>query len=365
MSTILIISPEPWEGHFVSKHHYARELTRRGHSVIFYGPPADVSPMRLVPVTEAAGALRVLEAPRVAPGIRFLPRLARRALEERWLSQVETLAAARVDVVWNFENSRFYDLGFAGNRLKIYQQVDLAQNFHPNIAASTADLVIALSAPIAARLKPSASHLIRLTHGYADYSCSGNLPEGVAARFSSGARNAVLVGNLDIPYLDVPLIEQLVANHDDVQFHFIGGYSCKSKLYTATAAYSNVVFWGRQPAQTLPKFLVRADLLLLAYLADQHLEQLANPHKLMEYLGSGRAVLASRTLDYENRLELIEMATDRADYAKRFAAIMANPEVWNCPERISARRAFASENTYSHQIDRIAKALGPHGALIA
>ena len=365
MSTILIISPEPWDGHFVSKHHYARELARRGHRVLFHGPPEATGPMRLVAVADAPGDLLVLHAPRVAPGLRFQPATLRRAWEARWLGQVEHLAGGHVDVVWNFENSRFYDMGFAGARLKIYQQVDLNQYFNPERAAASADLVIALSAPIAARLKSAAPGLIRLTHGHAVGSCSDDMPEGVAASFDSASRNAVLVGNLDIAYLDVTLLAQLVAAHADVRFHFLGGYSSGSKLHAATASAPNVVFWGRQPAQLLPRFLERADLLLLAYLADQHLDQLANPHKMIEYLASGRAVLATRTLDYEDRRDLVEMATDRADYAQRFAAIMAKPAVWNSPARVAARSVFASENTYPRQIDRIVQALGPRGALIS
>ena len=365
MSTILIISPEPWDGHFVSKHHYARELARRGHRVVFHGPPDMSGGMRLDTVTDAPGDLRVLHASRVAPGLRFLPASLRRILEARWLGQVEQALGQPIDVVWNFENSRFFDMGFAGKRLKIYQQVDLNQDFHPERAAATADLSIALSAPIEQRLKSAASKLIRITHGHASQPPTESLPEGVEASFNEARVNAVMVGNLDIAYLDVALLAQLVAAHPDTRFHFIGGYSAGSNLHTATAAAPNVVFWGRQPSHLLPVFLERADILLLAYLADEHLEQLANPHKMMEYMAAGRCVLATRTLDYNDRPDLVEMASDRADYAQRFAAISAEPAVWNSTARVAQRRAFAQENTYPHQIDRIAQALGPRGTLIS
>jgi hypothetical protein len=363
-STILIISPEPWDGHFVSKHHYALELTRRGHRVLFHGPPATTGGMRLVPVANQLGDLQILHAPRVAPGLRFMPNPLRRALEARWLKQVEQIVGHSVDVVWNFENSRFFDMGFAGNRLKIYQQVDLNQDFHPEKAAATADISIAISAPIEQRLKPSASELIRITHGYASQPLAEPLPDGVEASFSEARVNAVMIGNLDIAYLDVVLLAQLVKTHREVRFHFVGTYSAGLNLHAAIAAAPNVVFWGRQPSHLLPAFLERADLLLLAYLADQHLEQLANPHKMMEYLASGRCVLATRTLDYENRPNLIEMAFDREDYARRFAAITAEPAVWNSAERVAQRRAFALDNTYEKQLNRIAQALGSHPHLL-
>ncbi len=37
-SQILLISTESWDGHFVSKHHYAITLTVKGHKVYFLNP---------------------------------------------------------------------------------------------------------------------------------------------------------------------------------------------------------------------------------------------------------------------------------------------------------------------------------------
>lgn len=365
MSTILLISPEPWEGHFVSKHHYARELARRGHVVLFHGPPDAAGPMRLVPVTDAPGDLRVLHAPRVAPGLRFLPGPLRRSLEARWLGQVEQIAGQPIDVVWNFENSRFYDLDFAGRRLKIYQQVDLNQAFHPDTAARTADLSIAISGPIEQRISRAARRLIRVTHGHAPQTGPVPVPDGLEADFARARVNVVLVGNLDMSYLDVALLTRLVQEHPGTRFHFVGAHTPARGLHGATAHAPNVRFWGRQPAQVLTAFLKRADVLLVAYLADAHLDQLANPHKIMEYLASGRCVLATRTLEYENRPDLVEIARDPTDYARRFAAIVADPAAWNRPEQIALRQQFAANNTYSCQVDLIAKAIGPRGALIS
>ena len=41
MKDILIISPESWDEHSVSKHHYAMTLAARGSSVFFLNPPDD------------------------------------------------------------------------------------------------------------------------------------------------------------------------------------------------------------------------------------------------------------------------------------------------------------------------------------
>jgi hypothetical protein len=365
VSTILLISPEPWDGHFVSKHHYARELARRGHNVLFYGPPDATGPMRLVAVADQPGSLRVLHAPIVAPGLRFLPRSLRRTLEARWLRQVEQIVGHPIEVVWSFENSRFFDMGFAGGRLKIYQQVDLNQDFHPARAAATADLAIANDAPIEQRLAPVARHLIRITHGYAGHDMIDSVPDELEPDFACAPVNAVLIGNLDIAYLDVPLLTQLVADHLGTRFHFVGNYTRGQGLHGAVGQAHNTRFWGRQSAHALPAFLSCADVLLLTYLAGQHLDQLANPHKMMEYLAAGRCVLATRTLEYDDRPDLIETACDSVDYTRRFAAIVANPSAWNRPEQIVRRQDFARDNTYSRQVDRIAQAIGSRGRLVS
>ena len=112
-------------------------------------------------------------------------------------------------------------------------------------------------------------------------------------------------------------------------------------------------------------FLERADVLLVAYRAVEHLDQLANPHKIMEYLAAGRCVLASRTLEYEVRPDLVVTASDVEDYCNRFAEIISDPGVWNTPDLIARRRDVAADNTYSRQLDRIASALGGRGSLIS
>tara|TARA_R100000900_G_scaffold13099_1_gene11212 strand:- start:258 stop:1094 length:837 start_codon:yes stop_codon:yes gene_type:complete len=278
---------------------------------------------------------------------------------------VEKVLGQPIDVVWNFENSRFFDMGFAGDRLKIYQQVDLNQNFHPETAAASADLSIAISEPIERRLAPFASHLIRITHGYASQHEAQSNSKRIETGFARASVNVVLIGNLDIAYLDVSLLTQLVTDYPYISFHFVGAYTPYQGLHGATGTATNTHFWGRQPASRLPEFLVRADILLVAYLANEHLEQLANPHKIMEYLAAGRCILATRTLEYEGRPDLIETARNREDYMQRFAEIVGNLATYNCAERVIHRKEFSRKNTYSRQVDRIVQSLGSYGNLLS
>lgn len=366
MSTILIISPEPWLGHFVSKHHYARELARRGHSVLFHGPPDATGPMRMFPVVtkDTTGDLNVLHAPRVALGLRFLPSPLRRVLEGQWLRQVESLIGKPVNVVWNFENSRFYDMRFAGTRLKIYHQVDLNQIFNPDIAAATADLAIAVSAPIEARIKEKSRQFLRITHGCPIRNFtedeSLNNPQGLGKideSFSAFPENAVLTGNLEIPYLDLELIRDLVACHPTIGFHFVGQLTPHRGLHAMLGEAKNAIFWGLQSADKLPLYLNRASVLLVAYHSQDQLEQLANPHKMMEYMASGVVTVATYCEDYANKRHLLSMVDRREDFIPTFMKVVQNIEFWNSPAKRTERQLFAAENTYERQIERINVAL--------
>lgn len=357
---------------FVSKHHYALELARQGHEVVFFGPPQPSQRLTLTAVhlqERIKGQLLLLQDDVVATGLRFMPPSLRRWLEARWLARLESRLGGPIDVIWNFENSRFYDMAFAGNRLRIYQQVDLNQAFHAAHAAATADLSIALSDPIARVLQPYARQLLRLTHGHHGVSSTSPLPcEWLqifeATRQSHGAQ-LMLVGNLDIPYLDIPLLVQAVAQHPQAMFHLVGPYRAGIGLHGALQHAPNVRFWGPQPSQHLPLLMAQADLLLVTYQQETHREQLANPHKLMEYLASGRAILATHTLEYAQRADLMTMSSTAAEFQELLAAVLPELPALNAPERVAHRQAYAREHTYSQQLQRIAQALGPRAAMIA
>ena len=144
MTTVLIVSPEPWDGHTVSKHHYAVTLAMSGYRVLFLDPPTNEIHL-VVTASQPHPNLFVVQAPRFGRGLRFYPGFLRRWMERSWLQQLESVVGVAIDVVWLFENSRFFDMRFAGHRLKIYHQVDLNQNFNPATAARTADICFCTS----------------------------------------------------------------------------------------------------------------------------------------------------------------------------------------------------------------------------
>lgn len=358
MSTILIISPDPWDEHFVSKHHYARELARRGHRVLFHGPPDATGPMWLQPVKDACGELSVLHAPRVARGLRFLPASLRRSVEATWLRHVEELAGFPIGVVWSFENSRFFDMGFAGARLKIYQQVDLNQNFHPAHAANSADIVFALNEPIANRLRclgvNKPVHLV--SHGL-------NVASGVVARpdLPTDRIHAAYIGNLGIAYLDVDAFATVVRSHGPhVNFHLFGSFTEATPLRQVLAGLENVTWYGWQDPQVVYRYLSVMDIGMVLYRTEMDPEQISNSHKILEYLHSGAVVASSFLSDYRQRPDLIEMAPFDGSFPDLFASVVGRLEILNTPEQRQKRNAYALQHTYPRKLDQIEAIIAAH-----
>ena len=362
MPAILLISPEPWDAHAVSKHHYARSLAGQGYRVLFLDPP-ELGRRRLE-LEHVAGCpgLQRVRSGKVAPGLRRLPGPLRRWLEQRWLEQLEQQAGCPIEVIWLFENSRFYDLRFAGSRLKIYHQVDLNQWFHPEIAARTADVCFCTSELIRQRLLPHNPRSHRLQHGAAITHAPAPLSAIQQHRFIPGQIQAMYVGNLEMAYLDLHLLDKVIERHPEVCFHLVGGYRNNGALFHQLGSSANVVWWGQMESSVIPSLLAYADLLMVCYQAQHHADQ-SNPHKLMEYLASGRTVVATYTAEYAAQRHLLAMGEpgSNAGYLELFASVLANIDAWNAPARIAARRTFAANHSYGRQLERIQAHLQQHG----
>lgn len=351
MSTILIISPESWTSHTVSKHHYARILASEGHQVLFAGPPEPG--LGSISLKAACGVTRLLvvRSPKVAPGLRLIPGAARRFLEARWLQRVEVLAGNPIDTIWLFENSRFYDMRFAGDRLKIYHQVDLNQDFHPELAAATADVCLCTTDFIARRLRLVRPDVHKIHHGT---TVSGRQTCTLDTQpYEKPGAHVSYIGNLDIPYLDIEAFERITSRHPGVNFHFIGSFSEQGPLRQACHGFPNIQWWGQVPHDQVAHLITRSDVLLVAYKSAEFKEQLASPHKFMEYFLSGKVIVCSYTDEYKNKRQLVEMAEPDGSVADVFTRVVQDLPRYNSPDRQAERRAFALDHSYQNQLRRI------------
>jgi len=362
---ILIISPEPWDTNQVSKHHYARTLARRGHKIFFLDPPIETnSGISIERVAQEQGEISVVHGPRVAPGLRLMPAALRRALERRWLRHLERVGGVRIDVIWLFENSRFYDMTFAGDRLKIYHQVDLIQDFHVAEASSSADICFAVSDTIVDRVARHARTVHKIAHGV--LTTMPAVQTAQPSRIRRGRQAAAYIGNLDRVCIDLDLLVEVIAGSPEVDFHMIGSYEVDGRFHKRLGEMSNVILWGRLPSASLPSALAAMDALMIVYDTADFRDHVASPHKLMEYLASGKVTVATYNEECAALADgSIIMVKDPRDYAETFRTVMADLDRWNAPELQAKRIAIARENTYDRQIDRISEALSASPAIRA
>lgn len=353
-SNILMVSPEPWNGHSVSKHHYAVTLAAKGCKVYFLDPPDPLLSKVEIRETIYDNLLHV-SSPIVAKGLRFYPRKLRNFIEKRWLEKLEDKIGHKFTTVWLFENSRFYDMDFAGNRLKIYHQVDLNQNFHVTEAASSSDICFCTSDFIKRDLLPYNDKVYKIHHGVFLPLETISLSDEQNKHFIHHDINVVIVGNLDISFLDIDLLLALIKEFPEISFHFVGGYSKKGKLFEACMGFDNTIWWGRVESSVIPAILSKSDVSLLVYKAENQYdkEQLASPHKVMEYLASGKVTVATYTDEYKDKRDLLEMVDDSNDYLKKFEDVVENLDFYNSKEKQQERIAFADNNSYEKQLEKI------------
>ena len=175
--------------------------------------------------------------------------------------------------------------------------------------------------------------------------------------FTHAKINVVTVGNLDISFLDIDLLILLIKKFPHVTFHLVGSYSQNGLLFKTCKNLKNIVWWGRVESTLIPVILSECDVSLLLYKAENQYdkEQLASPHKIMEYLASGKVTIASYTDEYKDKPGLLEMVTDSEEYIPTFRKVVENIDYYNSPQKQQKRIDFAKDNTYQKQLERISQ----------
>lgn len=352
---ILIISPEFWGLNFVSKHHYAVTLAQRGNTVYFLNPPA--TSFKIQPTQY--DNLYVVDYPSFFSGLRYLPYIIQQKIMRQKFDKLQQLAQCKFDVVWSFDNSVFYDFrALPGTILRISHIVDLNQDFQTAKAAKTADICFCTTDFIRQKLLLYNANTFKIHHGYTPgkviNSKSLELP-------GHNSVKAVYVGNLTIPYIDWNLVDSIVKRNTDVDFIFIGptGNSNISKASSSLLdnynieKHKNTYFLGSVPYTEISGYLYLADVLLLIYQSDLYREQLASPHKVLDYLGVGKAIVATYTDEYKDKPGLIEMVRRNEDFPRKFKEVCSNLSYYNSSNLVRRRMNFARDNTYCRQIERI------------
>ncbi len=349
---ILLISPEAWDDLPVSKHHYAEVLAKKDNEVFFLEPPKKRYGWKYSSVPQ----LSVLQYPGFPKGFRFFPRFIQKLWTKKVFQKLERLANSSFDIIWSFDNSVFFETtALSYGVLKISHIVDLNQDFQTARVASNADICFGTTSFITKRLASYNSRIYRLGHAVIsqiDGSNSSSLP-------GSNSVKAAYGGNLAIPYLDRSLLEDVVVQNPEVDFILFGPNAGELKQIPGIGGRENVYFPGKVEPRTLSAYYRRADLLLVLY-KEGYEEQVADPHKMLEYLASGKCVVATWTESYKDLDgDLLRMAKHNNEFPDLLKDTVEKLEYYNSPELMKRRRGYVKDFTYEKRIEEIEEYLAP------
>ncbi len=357
---ILIISPEAYGAVFLSKHHYAKKLAKENKVWFLNARGHRNSIFPLVSVSDTADGIRVIDYYNFLAGFgRFfwLDRILNSILTKLILSKVGSL-----DLVWSFEQARFFNLKLFNASKSIFHLADYIpshQKHKANLSRS-ADYVFAVSPQILDSIKTTTPKFY-INHGV---NCFEPRLDLKPTTNSNKTLKVCYIGNINIPYLDIDATVSAVKENASIEFHFVGPYGdsnlgkVKRNNYALLSKFPNATFHGIIPQERLLSFVNDFDLFFLAYDVVKFPIRMSNSHKLLEYLCTGKMVVSNFFPIYkEIDPSLIKMVEDLRFLPKAIEETLQEIDFYNSDEKQKARMSIAKMNSYEHQINRIAKIL--------
>lgn len=353
----LVISPQPWAGFQVSKHHYARALAGRGWRVVFVDPPSkECRPgqIRLSPTT-----VENLESLQYRPPLPYVLKFHSRWLFDRmmvWQARVISRQVGRPDLVWDFDNAyQFRDLRAFGAKCSIFHLVDDVGV--QGQGAKYADHVLTL-------------HPVFCTHAGVPFYPDHVIGHGLSALHLDEARRPAkprrscalpkmgFVGNLSADWIDWEAVAEMVRRHPKSVFTFWGplpGVAGRTGALDRVLAMPNTEFPGLTHPEDILAKAGDIDVWLLPFRSEAFRDaRPLNSHKVLEYLATGKSVLMSWLEAYDgNPLVHISARPQDNDLPDRLDALVKDIDAANAVDRQTARKAYALDCGYDRHIDRI------------
>jgi len=376
--TILVVSPQRWGNMFLSKHHYAIELAKRGNTVYFLNPPDQEAGGK-------RGRIDIVQEKKVPNlwmidhSLRFPYRLKFHALPLfHWLMRPHVAAILRkigkpVDIIWSFDLGNLYPFRFFGRRpLKLFHPVDEPLNQAAIRSGDGAEVIFSVTREILAKYSHLQAPAYFINHGVSEEFVAGGLKP-----WEKGATIRVgLSGNWTRPDIDTEKLLAIIRSQPSVVFEIWGSYRTADsniggntggdvgEFILGLQSAPNVILHGPVPSGRLPGELQRMDAFLICYDIQRDQSKGTNYHKVMEYLSTGRVVISNNITTYSDRPDLIRMVAgrDNNDGLPALVNTVINEiSEYNSAALLAKRYKFALDNTYPKQVQRIADLLAKSG----
>lgn len=367
--TVYIISLERWGLMKISKHHYALELANRGCRVYFIEPPELGQAGVKIRECQDHPGIRIVNYRPVFRGKRFLPSFLFSLLVRLQVRRILKAIGQPPDVVWCFHAFLFLDLRAFGAPVNIFFAADHfgGPGIPPELAS--ADLILAVSETIHRRIVDQGFPVRRINHGL-----QRAFLERAERRLAQGSPKTMperpiigYSGNMRIETIDRVSMLRVIRSHPGLRFVFWGSYKTSDlNLFGLTdeatesflremQALPNVEFRGPVPSEQLAAEMHEVDLLWLCWRFDDLPNRdNSNSHKILEYLSTGIPVVSHAVLSYEGSGLLYMLPMEQVhEFPSFFSRMLEQMRDGEDPALFRRRIAYALDNSYARQVDRI------------
>lgn len=360
--TVVIFSPQHWSHLYISKHHYARILAK-DNQVYFISPPDFGGRIEAnwTHPDPASPGLHVLSFKMAVPErIKFHLPVLYRAIVIRRLQRLISKTIGEPDILIDFGcNAEFSSLKYFKGTTKIYFPVDDKDFIDGDMRG--ADLVLSVSKNILAKFETDGKPAFFINHGLAPE--FERLAKDVLDFPPYIAPPRVIIayaGNLFSPFVDIPVFKAIIKQHPGVRFDIYGNtrYNPKSQVekdwFDFLQSAPNVQLKGVLSSTDLAAAYEHVDGFLLCYKPDYVNYHAENSHKLLEYLGAGKVLISTNVSLYDQNPLICMSPKDRnEELVSIFSNVIEQISDFNKVDLQKARAAFALDNTYSKQLERI------------
>lgn len=356
---ILILSPEDWGTNLLSKHLYAKELSKN-NTIYFLHTCPHSSQKKNIETSSIFENLTLIHLKSVVRGIFKLPSVGIDLQNNFIIKKILQEIIQPIDVVWSFDQAKFQNLKQFKAKISIFHSVDyikLAQPFVSKIANS-ADVVLSVSEKILETINTTTPKYF-INHGIDEIFLEKNKLLEKPIYIKSDTINVGYVGNLQMTLIDYENLVKTVLENPILNFVFIGPYK-KSNLGGETKfdeidtlkSLQNTYFTGELPKPKLVNILPFFDIFWLCYNNNKFPVEVSNSHKILEYLSTGKVVISNYISTYENS-NVLETVKENNLLAVKLKEVTSQIVLFNAIEKQQQRIAFAKNNTYAKQIERI------------
>jgi glycosyltransferase involved in cell wall biosynthesis len=368
--TILIASQQPWGKMFVSKHHYALELARRGNKVYYLNPPGNGTDKQKGAITitpfESSPGLFLIDHNLWFPyKLKFHAMPVFHAFMKLHMNRIMKKIAQPIDIVWSFDLGHIYPLPAWKASLKIFHPVDEPLTKASIRSAEGADIIFSVTREILEKYKQFNLPLHFINHGVSkEFLIPVDVHRAIGQPLQVG-----FAGNLLRADLDRDIMLQVMRENPEVIFNCWGSYAAAqanmggvqtdafNDFITALRTLPNVKLHGPIPATELAKAIHDMDAFLICYDVEKDQSGGTNYHKIMEFLSTGKVIVSNNVTTYSSRSDLVRMVASRKHNKELpflFKETIEGIGEYNSPGLQQVRIEFARQNSYSRQLDRIA-----------